>query len=677
MMRSVNRYFLLCLLLVIPAQSAWATGSEFTLSGSDLIVDVNSKWIGCTQGGYYPVRVSVRNNGKPRTITLEIKENNSYQKCPRITRSISLEQNATINTSLLVPMVTRGTYVEFRVLERGRMVKHLSQAVSFPETVSNSDIGSSMLIVGKKAEDAQMYDTAVNQVFLGSSSSYRHGTTEYTQHVRPQNLPVNWLAYTGLDILAIPLETLSQDVPPDARQAIIEWVSSGGNLLIYNIKEPVVRSSSLDEVLAFKNRAFVEAKWNRLNVKLFKRQAIVDIDDPTGTATKPEDFSQGDPWKLTSESFGMRSLGLGKVIALSENPFPGTASHWVWLLNHLSSDRLLWHKRNGVISRGGNDSFFHFLIPNVGGVPVFSLLVLITLFTIVIGPVNYIYFLKKRQLAMLLITVPVIAFGSSLLLLGYSTIAHGFSIKSRVRSITFLDQKQNHAMSITRVAYYAGMAPSAGLQFEPTTAVYPIWPTEEAFESAQIDWSEKQHLQNGWLRSRTRTQFLTVSQQEQRGRIELQSMKSDAPQVSNGLEWSMQTLFIVDPSGKKWIAKNLESGAVGKLEPATDEHRKELLEYISLYSMVLPAGTNGNALSSEMLSGSTRYSYGYYDEVQVNYRKSLQELMVPSMSGANANILNSMKPGSYFAVLNQAPALDLGLKNADEKIPIHLLFGYF
>ncbi len=678
MMRSVNRYFLLFLLLVIPTQSVWATGSEFTLSGSDLIVDVNTKWIGCTQGGYYPVRVSVRNNGKPRTITLEIRQNNSYQKCPRVTRSISLEQNATINTSLLVPMVTRGTYVEFRVLERGRLVKKLSQAVSLSDTVSNSDIGASMLIVGKKIEDAQMYDTAVNQIFLGSSSSYRHGTVEYTQHVRPQNLPVNWLAYTGLDILAIPLETLSQDISNDARHAIFEWVSSGGNLLIYNIKEPVARSSSLEKVLAFKNRAFAEAKWNTLNIKLFKRQDLVDIDDPTGTATKPEDLSQGKPWKLISDSFGMRSLGLGKVIALSENPFPGTASHWVWLLDpHLQASRLLWHNRNGITSRGGNDSFFHFLIPNVGGVPVFSLLILITLFTIVIGPVNYIYFLKKRQLAMLLVTVPVIAFGSSLLLLGYSTIAHGFSIKSRVRSITFLDQKQNHAMSISRVAYYAGMAPSAGLQFEPTTAVYPIWPTEEAFESAQIDWSEKQHLQNGWLRSRTRTQFLTISQQEQRGRIKLQSMKSDTPKVSNGLEWSIQTLFIVDPSGKKWMAEKLESGAVGKLEPATDERLKEILEHISHYSMALPAGSNGNALSSEMLSGSTRYSYGYYDEIQTNYRKSLQEQMVPSLIGANKNILNSMKPGSYFAILNQSPDLDLGLKNTKEKLPIHLLFGYF
>ncbi len=273
---------------------------------------------------------------------------------------------------------------------------------------------------------------------------------------------------------------------------------------------------------------------------------------------------------------------------------------------------------------------------------------------------------------MLLITVPVIAFGSSLLLLGYSTIAHGFSVKSRVRSITFVDQKQNHATSITRLAYYAGMAPRGGLQFEPTTAVYPIWPTDEAFESAQLDWSEKQHMKNGWLRSRTRTQFLTVSQREQRGRIELQSTDGDVPKVSNGLEWNIRMLYLVDPSGKKWIARDLAAGAVAKLEPVTDKHRQEIQDFVTEHAMALPMGATESTFST-----SAVHTYGYGDTITADYRKSLQEQALPAHAAATAKKLDSMKPGSYFAILDQAPSLDLGLKNAKENVPIHLLYGYF
>ncbi len=673
MVRTAAGFVLLLLILLIPEPLVMATGNEFSMSGSDLIVEVNTKWIGCRQGGYYPVRVSVRNNGKPCHLTLEISQNSTHQKFPHVTRSLSLEQNATINTTLLVPIVSWGTYVNFRVLERGRQIDKLTHSISLSEMADSSNVGPAMLIVAKKPEDIEMYDRSIDQIFFGSST-HRHGAYEYTQHVRPQKLPANWLAYTGLDILAIPLSSLAQDVPADARNAIFEWVASGGNLLIYNVAEPVENSASLKNALAFKDRAFIGKEWEKFNLKRFKRKVVVDVD--TGSTRKPEDFSQGQPWKMLSSNYAVRSFGLGKVIALSENPFPGTISHWVWLLEHLSTDRLLWHSRNGITSRNGNESFFRFLIPNVGGVPVFSLLILITFFTILIGPVNYIYFLKKRQLAMLLITVPVIAFGSSMLLLGYSTIAHGFSIKSRVRSITFLDQKQNHAMSITRVAYYAGMAPSAGLHFEPTTAVYPIWPTNQAFESARVDWSEKQHLQNGWLRSRTRTQFLTVSQQEQRGRIELQSTKGEAPQISNGLEWSLKTLLIVDQAGKAWVGRDLEAGAVGKLEPLTAEHRKELRQYLSEHSMDFPTGVDGTAISGEMLNPGAALSYNHSVGLNAVYNKSLQEKILTGINPLGRK-QEKMQPGSYFAIMNQEPDLDLGLSNAQETISIHLLFGYF
>ncbi|MBL4884008.1 MAG: hypothetical protein JKY95_05675 [Planctomycetaceae bacterium] len=667
---------LLLLILFAPAKSVLASGSEYTLSGSDLVVEVNTKWIGCREGGYFPIRTKIRNIGKARTITLELQGHNSGQNFPTITRSVTLEQNATINTSLLVPVVSYGTYANFRILERGRPLKNLAHSVSLPEVSHQSNIGSAMLIVANKPEDKEAFNQAVNNTFTPTSS--RHGTSvnEYTEHLRPNELPANWLGYTGLDILAIPLKTLTQDLPADTRKGILQWVFSGGTLIIYNVEEAVAESDSLKNVLDLNNRAFSGKKWSSLNAKNFKKIAIIDTSTGSTPTAELEDFSTGDPWDISPRNFGMRTLGLGNVIAVTNNPFPGTVSHWTWLLGNLSQEQLLWHKRHGITPRAGNESFFHFLIPNVGRVPIFSLLILITIFTILIGPVNYIYYLRKRQLAMLLVTVPIIAFGSSLTLLAYSTMTHGFSVKSRVRSVTFLDQKQNHAMSINRVAYFAGMAPSDGLSFEPTTAVYPIWSADNSFEAGRIDWSEKQHLQNGWLRSRTRTQFLTVSQQEQRGRLDLQESDGSNPKVSNGLEWNLKALYIVDEAGKAWKAKNLKSGAIANLEPVTKQDNSELRELLSEYNLSLPLGVTGNQVLSNSFMSPRVYRYYGGQTIQTIYQKSLQEVAVSRLISPG-NKLTKMQPGSYFAVLKQPPDLELGLKKSSQNISVHLLFGYF
>ena len=58
---------------------------------------------------------------------------------------------------------------------------------------------------------------------------------------------------------------------------------------------------------------------------------------------------------------------------------------------------------------------------------------MITLFSIVIGPVNYVYLLKKKRLYLLVMTIPVIAVVTSLMLFSYSVLAHGFGTRVRVR----------------------------------------------------------------------------------------------------------------------------------------------------------------------------------------------------------------------------------------------------
>ena len=105
----------------------------------------------------------------------------------------------------------------------------------------------------------------------------------------------------------------------------------------------------------------------------------------------------------------------------------------------LRQDRSSWVRRHGIAPDfGTNDSTVSMNL-NIRGVPVYGFMVLITVFAIVIGPVNYFYLRRKRLLWLLLVTVPATALVTSVLLVGYSVAAHGFSIRSRIRSLTVLD----------------------------------------------------------------------------------------------------------------------------------------------------------------------------------------------------------------------------------------------
>ena len=89
------------------------------------------------------------------------------------------------------------------------------------------------------------------------------------------------------------------------------------------------------------------------------------------------------------------------------------------------------------------------------------------------------------------------------MLLGYAIASDGFALRTRVRSLTMLDQTRGEAVSWSRVSYYAGLAPSGGLRFSRDTAIYPI---ESSFTGSGahrvLDWTEDQHMTSGWLRSR-------------------------------------------------------------------------------------------------------------------------------------------------------------------------------
>ena len=67
------------------------------------------------------------------------------------------------------------------------------------------------------------------------------------------------------------------------------------------------------------------------------------------------------------------------------------------------------------------------------------------------------------------------------------------------RSLTVLDQRNRTAVTMARLALFAGLAPPGGMRFSPETAVFPVIPTTNEPTGGYVDWTQTQNLASGWL----------------------------------------------------------------------------------------------------------------------------------------------------------------------------------
>lgn len=666
-----------------------ASGDTFSLNGHDLQVDVDSRWAGCGQGGYCPVRVRVVNRGPTRTLTFRIAK--SYQPVAGVRQTIEVPQNAALSVTLPVPMVNSSTTAEFRVEQSGSLLEKMNRPINLPE-FNVTEIGRpGLLVVAPGVVDMQAFEdgattfrhTAGGTTGAASAGHHYGGSRSSNCVALPRSsLPSSWIDYSGLDIVSISLEELTQ-LSKGTRAALIQWTRCGGTLLVTTAGEP----EAFAKLLVGDSGSASAWSWTEPKLEDRNVSQIVHQDAGGGATSISTPTTSPGEWSREAMPFRVTDLGFGKVVLFRAEPFPGTAQDWFWLLKSVGgTPRWDWGKRHGESARVGTSDFLLFLIPGIGGVPVVMFLVLITIFAVVIGPLNYFVLARRKQLHLLLLTIPAVAFITSLLLFGYTIVAHGFSVKARSRSLTFIDQAAQSAVTLSRLSLYAGQAPSAGMQFSRDTAVYPIWPENEQFESGQVDWTNSQNLTSGWLRSRTRTQFLTVGHRTERGRLEVTSPSPDKLTVANGFEWGFEPLVVTNEQGRLFVGKSVPAGASIDLRPATEDELKDVATALQRYPLELPTGLANAGSPAANFWGPPRHYrggmyYGYgYGSATWHHHESLMEVawlrlksgaVVPGGVSAEA----SPMARTFYGLATQTPHVELGVPKATEINSQHTVMG--
>jgi hypothetical protein len=378
--------------------------------------------------------------------------------------------------------------------------------------------------------------------------------------------------------------------------------------------------------------------------------------------------TEGQPTNAPDPEFRLRELGMGSVVAIGlEEPLQ-QADQRDWLLAELGRERWQWYRRHGMSQQRPNDSFWDLLIPGVGAAPVKGFLLIITAFMVTIGPINYWLLRRWNRLYLLLMTVPIGAAIVTGCLLAYALLSDGLGTRVRIRSFTQLDAAEGSAVSWSRQSYYAGVAPSGGLNFSQQTAVYPIESMPTGGRSRRrLVWDERQRLVAGYLPSRTPSQFLVVHASPAGVGLRISSGSSGSfVTVENRLQTEIQELLVVD-EGQFYWGTDLSVGETARLEKIDSEQAKEHL--LMRRAATQPGIPTGFEIPRERRRFFRNSIDDSFDSPDAN--TSLLERRFSRLWSFH------LPPGRvYYAITDQAPAtVPLGVRRARQEISLHVIQG--
>jgi hypothetical protein len=534
--------------------------------------------------------------------------------------------------------------------------------------------------------------------------------------------PADWIDYSCFDYVVVPLdELLAENAShPENVAALRRWLHAGGNLWVEQTGVDLQRLDELSALLELEEStpekdanaaptSELPAGWSYVTFKPPVNQNESQRDqNATSAAPEPSDIASVDDPTVSAEIgyglqgqlaqvpldsrgwFAERAAGFGTLTAFvsASNKRPSGINRDAQGAAAMRWFQRAWLPRHGLAPNSPNAEFSNLLIPGVGLAPVTEFRVLITLFVLLIGPLNYWLLSRAKRLYLLVLTVPLGAAAVTLLLFCYAFLADGLATQVRARSVTMLDQTSGEAVSWSRLSYYAGFAPADGLSFPNDTALYPILPETPGVSPRSrqpgrvVEWHDQyQDLTQGWLPSRTPTQYLAVRAHQSPAKLEVRSA-ADRCQAVNQLGAPIDWLMVVDEQGALWHGIEIDVEERIDLEPGVKEElMRQLRETLLVNKPELPldlqaaADPNRQSMRRGRVSRYGRYRFlGEAGEFRLSgnlLEKKLEGLTEASGGSLSMNLL----PRSYLALTSRVVDSPLGLDDAEESASFHVVEG--
>ena len=524
--------------------------------------------------------------------------------------------------------------------------------------------------------------------------------------VPPDSMPTSWLQLTAVDVIFVStLELQNLHQMPERWEALRTWLSTGATLCVYGAGEEFRGIPNLERLFELKSPGeeasdaslddFVKRGWTAPTNAGYDTEvhATRGVEwnnqwymQPTAVNATPRNKKTTSGLKPENPNlFLIRAVEQGRLVVFADaNPFPGKREEWCWLFNTLNNQDWMWYQRHGMSLHRENPQYWNLLIAGVGDAPVNSFLVLISLFVIVIGPVNYFLLQQRRKLYLLLLTVPLGAGLITSALFLYALVSDGLGVRVRARSLTQINQDNGRTVSWSRQSYYAGLAPSAGMSFPVDAAVYPFdhRPTGQYGQPKDLGrrtyWGSEQRLTQGYLNSRSTSQVMVIESRVTPLGIEVDESASgtDGVQVTNKLGVDIEHLLVHSTDGRSLACDKLPAEQAVQLhEIDADEFSTNWGKLFAAERPAFPVGFDPNQV--ENASAIFGNSFAWWQQMD-------RGLPAPSMSTSilergmrsvgNLKV-NALKPRTYIAIVRTAPNVSLGVQGVAEEGSFHVVTG--
>lgn len=561
----------LCGGVLLLAMPAWAAPNQY----GDIIVRLTTPPNIDHTHGYDEFKVTVVNlSGQDRhRVKLTLPQHAYYGGSA--TRTIEVEPGSTARVSMFTSIMMGGNGMEVEI--DGRTQR---EVVPADLGIARADARPAVLI--SQGAAGKSFHSIAGGVLKDSSGK------ETFLPVRAETPVVewsaNWLGYSGYDAVVATADEM-RSVPEDVAGALVRYAECGGVLL-------VIGSWSVPQT------------WR--------------------------DQQQNDG------SLSMYPAGFGICIVVKDGLIQKLdKTSWEHVAESWQDSKSPWDSRGSFEFASANRRFP--VTDNVS-IPVRGLLLIIVAFVILIGPLNLFILSRKKKRMWLLWTVPAISLLTCLTVSAYSLLSEGWGGKARYLSFTVLDERSHRASTVGLNAFYMPLTPGGGLHFSTDTeltgkgAGYPYG--SDNVQMRLVDWSQDQHLEEGWITARTPAHLMVRRSETRRERLTVTQATDESLSVVNGLGVAVRNLWLVDEKGRSFIGVDIPAGASATLRPNT----------------------------------------GWVANPPVPLRKALVGDWIDLVQ-SRATYLRLIRSGTYIAELDACPFLEEGISGVKEKKVEALVYG--
>lgn len=590
-------------------------GAGFVLgrnpSGLKLIID--NSWPDLP--GYRMVRIEFLANQptieeRERRMRIQLKfQNYNYGRAEMVvtTEEIVIPANQTgVKYQLYFPSEGKLQLSGVRTTENGESWPDLSCSINAGQANTNSlpfldllglQANASLATTNLSVQGTTGISSAAGLNSPGLSQEYMNGTfysypvnSGWTGFQKLSDLPNSPLGYDCFRVVLChveQLETLRSDHPVQW-DALRSWVATGGKLLVWPKNQRDIKATSeaqrkLDNLFPHGEQIGTRkpsAAWNK--------QTINFVPEPLQNLRSRQDVYYGDTFSEAPNANGLATnntrLPNSSGVDFPERTwFQGTLAV---LPDEQYFDTVYAHLQNATTQPLPGTP-----LPKVGLPPITMFQILITLFVILIGPVNYFYFKKKKRMNWLLITVPVGALAITGLLLAYTLFKDGIGVRTWTQSYTVLDQTQKLAATRQQFCLFAGITPGDGLRYRNQANFQDLVPDDPSnfnyryrdTRNWDYSWDEpidgssgfaEQHLRTGWLPARTLKLYETREFAPCQRELNI-SVSGDTCQLVNKLGAKILRGYVID-GDRGWSFGDLEMDAKAAATLLNESQRSNL-----------------------------------------------------------------------------------------------------